>query len=394
MASPIHLNSTAHTWRFTPPHPSSSPPTSSPTTPLTPQTFHRLLPFYTLTPLRSLPTLAAELNLSHVLLKDESSRFGLPAFKILGASWTFYRAVCERLNVDYNDTAMLRPGALGVVVRERGMEGKFRVITTTEGNWGRAMGKMGAYFGVETVVYVPGHMVEGTRELIRGEGAEVVVVDGDYDDAVAAVMERAESDKESLMVMDISFEGYEDVQKWVVEGYQTMLDESDQQVALITGGNPATHTIIPVGCGSIAQATTQHYKSDKREKNGTAAATVIGVEPTTAACLKASLQNGNAVQVKTQNSIMCGMNCGTLSTTAWPILQAGVDASVVVGELESHHAVEELHRLGVKAGPCGAATLAALRVVCATEKEKLGLDEGSVVVLNCTEGAREYTVPT
>jgi len=173
-----------------------------------------------------------------------------------------------------------------------------------------------------------------------------------------------------------------------------MLDESDEQVPLATGGRPATHAIIPVGCGSIAQAVTQHYKSGERETRGTPRARVIAVEPTTAACLQASLECGKAVQVKTANSIMCGMNCGTLSTTAWPTLSAGVDASVAVGELDSHKAVQELHRLGVNAGPCGAATLAALRSICATEREKLGLNETSVVVLNCTEGAREYDVPS
>jgi diaminopropionate ammonia-lyase len=153
-----------------------------------------------------------------------------------------------------------------------------------------------------------------------------------------------------------------------------MLDESDQQVSTITGGKPATHTIIPVRCGSIAQAVTQHYKSADQEKNKTPAATVITVELTTAACLKASLEAGKTVQVKTENGIMCGINCGTLSTAAWSILQAGVNATVIVGELESHHAVEELQELGVSAGPCGAATLAVLQIICSStaEREKLG----------------------
>ncbi|KAK0632685.1 tryptophan synthase beta subunit-like PLP-dependent enzyme [Immersiella caudata] len=390
MTSAVYLNPPAGTWRFDAHSPSSD---NSSTTRLTPHAFHRHLPFYDLSPLRSLPTIAASLGLSHVLVKDESSRFGLPAFKILGASWTFYRAICERLGVDFNKTEFLKPGALGTVAREQGVGG-LKVITTTEGNWGRAMAKMRTYFGLDTVVYVPGHMVEGTRELIRKEGAEVPVVDGNYLDAVDAVMKRAASDKESLMVVDSSFEGYESVQKWVVEGYQTMLDESDEQVNLITGGKFATHTVIPVGCGSIAQAVTQHCKSGQREKSGTPASAVIAVEPTTAACLKTSLESGEATSVMTGASIMCGMNCGALSTTAWPILQAGVDASVVVSDSESHNAVLELHDFGVNAGPCGAAALAALRIACASEKKGLGLDQNSVVVLNCTEGARDYIVPT
>jgi len=168
MTSPsIHLNLSAQTWRYTPSSPSPPSPSESPIL-----TFHKHLPFYTLTPLHSLPTLASELNLSHVLVKDESSRFGLPAFKILGASWTLYRAVCDHLDLAPLSPETLEAGALGRIAREKGLVG-FKVVTTTEGNWGRAMAKMGLYFGVDVVVYVPGHMVEGTRELIRGEGAEV-----------------------------------------------------------------------------------------------------------------------------------------------------------------------------------------------------------------------------
>lgn len=179
----------------------------------------------------------------------------------------------------------------------------------------------------------------------------------------------------------------------MVEGYQTMLDESDEQVLQATGGQPATHAIVPVGCGSIAQAVTQHFKSAARERDSSPAAAVIAVEPDTAACLKASLENGKMTSVTTGDSIMCGMNCGTLSTSAWPVLRSGVDGTVVVSDAESHHAVRKLEELGVRAGPCGAATVAALERICETEKARLGLSEKSVVVLYCTEGPREYEMP-
>jgi len=180
-----------------------------------------------------------------------------------------------------------------------------------------------------------------------------------------------------------------------------MLSESDVQVPLATGGKPATHAIIPVGCGGIAQAVTQHYKSSTTLRDQAPAA-VIAVEPSTAACLNASLSNlahktGSSVTIdNVADSIMCGMNCGTLSTTAWPILRNGVDASVVVSDLDAHNAVQQFLQHGVAAGPCGASTLAALEAVCssAAERERLSLDESAVVVLFCTEGARGYAVPT
>jgi len=172
-----------------------------------------------------------------------------------------------------------------------------------------------------------------------------------------------------------------------------MLDESDTQVLCMAEGKAITHVVVPVGCGSVAQAVAQHFRSVAREERTSPAATVLSVEPDTAACLKTSLERGTMTRIPTENSIMCGMNCGTLSTTAWPLLRSGVDGAILVRDAEAHHAVEELGELGVKAGPCGAATLAALKRSCEVEKERLGLSDTSVVVLYCTEGSREYAVP-
>lgn len=186
-----------------------------------------------------------------------------------------------------------------------------------------------------------------------------------------------------------------DWHKWVVEGYGTMLEETDRQVLELTCGLAATHAIVPVGVGSIAHAVTEHYKSSEAKVAvQRARATVVTVEADTAAGLKASLEAGSITVVPTAHSIMCGMNCGTVSTAAWPTLKNGVDASVVVTDEESHKAVEELESAGIHAGPCGAATLAALRRACLEKKNELGLAEDSVAVLFCTEGKREYDVPS
>jgi diaminopropionate ammonia-lyase len=174
----------------------------------------------------------------------------------------------------------------------------------------------------------------------------------------------------------------------VVEGYQTMLDELDAQLDRLELS--ITHVIVPVGCGSIAQAVTQHFKSAAREQRLGSTARVLIVEPDTAACLRTSLEHAEIKSVTTGDSNMCGMNCGTLSTLAWPILQAGVDGAVVVTDNEAHDAVGALDKVEIKAGPCGAATLAALRKACDLEKARLGLTEESVVVLLNTESARKY----
>lgn len=170
-----------------------------------------------------------------------------------------------------------------------------------------------------------------------------------------------------------------------------MLREADAQVKIATGGAPATHAFVPVGVGSIAHAVTRHYK--RAAPGDPSRASVLTVEPTTAAGLRTSLEAGNIVPVDTGDSIMCGMNCGTISTTAWPALRSGVDADVTVTDREAHDAVCELERSGLKPGPCGAATLAALRRACRDVRDELRLDRQSVVVLFCTEGGREYEIP-
>ena len=372
--------------------------------------FHQNLPHYEQTPLHSLPQVAKELQLSHVFVKDESSRFGLPSFKILGASWAVYRALAERLRLDPAAFMDDNRGSqfwvrLGSMARAEGLS----LVSCTEGNWGRAVSRMAKYIGIPAMIYVPSFMPETTRARIRSEGAELLVVDGSYDDGVAAARAESERNELAILAMDMGWEGYKTFPgvrcilnlspgpisltciKWVVEGYSTMLNESDLQVQEATGAKTATHAFIPVGVGSIAHAVTQHYKAFPLGHRSRAS--VMTVEPTTAACLRASLESGQITTVDTGDSIMCGMNCGTVSSTAWSTLKSGVDADITVMDGEAHAAVEELSTMGLQPGPCGAATLSALRKACFDAREELGLDQNATVVLFCTEGKREYEIP-
>ncbi|KAI0838508.1 tryptophan synthase beta subunit-like PLP-dependent enzyme [Hypoxylon sp. FL0890] len=383
MSSFIQLNTPTREWTY---EPDGAQPETQEDTVLS---FHRTIPEYNETVLHTLPEVAKELGLGHVLLKDESNRFGLPAFKILGASWAVYRAVASHLGLPVSDGSIPFT-EVGAKAKEAGVQ----IVTITEGNCGRAVTRMAAkHMGIPTRVFVPSYMDERTREKIRSEGAEVIVVEGSYDDVIPVAMEEAKEKDNAILVLDVGLEGYDEVPRYFVQGYSTMLAESDSQVLELTGGKPATHVIVPVGAGSIGEAVTAHFKSASRRK-GFGPARVLAVEPTTAACLFESLKAGKSVSVQTEDTIMCGMNCGTLSTTAWPVLKNGIDADVTVTDLESHNAVQELHARGIFAGPCGAATLAALRRACAEPKRELGLDDSSVVVLYCTEGQRDYLIPS
>jgi acetylornithine deacetylase/succinyl-diaminopimelate desuccinylase-like protein len=174
--------------------------------------------------------------------------------------------------------------------------------------------------------------------------------------------------------------------KWAVDGYDTMLQEIDEQ-APVTIKEPIDFIFVPVGVGSFAQAVVAHYKSSRKSPG------IITVEPDNAACLKSSLQCGKVITISTGDSILAGMNCATMTSIALPILQTGLKAATTVSDFEAHLAVEELEVYGVRAGPCGAATLAALRSLTAQARTDLGLNARSNVILICSEGSRKYTTP-
>ncbi|KAH8893937.1 acetylornithine deacetylase [Thozetella sp. PMI_491] len=336
--------------------------------------FHETLPGYRQTPLVSLDTVAKELGVGAVYAKDESDRFGLPSFKILGASWAIFRKLTQELNLG-PDTEL---ESLRVALATRPIP----LFAATEGNHGRAVARLGALLSVPVEIYVPAGTHSATMEPIRSEGASVVVSTGDYDVAMREASEAA-IQKGGVLIQDCGFGSYQRVPQLIVEGYQTMFSEIDAQLGQLS----PSLVVTPVGVGSLAQAVVSHFKRQDR------AVRILTVEPDTAACLWKSLARGESVTERTMPGIMAGLTCGTVSSAAWSILQPGVDASVSVSDYESHLAVEELKAQGLSIGPCGAATLAGLRRLKAEEKTKLGLGQNSVIILLCTEGKREYSAP-
>ena len=315
--------------------------------------FHRDLPGYAPTPLVSVPELAAELGVGRVLVKDESTRLGLPAFKVLGASWAC-RQVLER-----------QPGST--------------LVTATDGNHGRAVARTAAHFGVPATVFVPAVMLPQTATRISDEGATVVWVDGDYDAAVRRAAAFADEQPGRALVQDTAWDGYEQVPAWIVEGYDTLLAEIDAAL-----GRAPDLVAVPVGVGSLAEAVVRHYRSP-----GSAAhPSVLSVEPDTAACVLASLAADRPVPVPTAATVMAGLNCGTVSSSAWPVLRAGCDAAVAVSDDAALLAVDDLDRLGISSGPSGAATLAGVRAALTDpgRRTSLALPDDAVVVLLSTEG--------
>lgn len=177
--------------------------------------FHRKLPAYGETPLHSLPQLAEELQLGRVFVKDESNRFGLPSFKILGASWAIFRAVVEKLGLDLDalpDDSSGQASTWQRLASEASDQG-LSIVTCTEGNWGRAVAHMAKYFSMPVKIFVPSFMPDTTIARIRSEGPRTVVtrLDGNYDDAVAAAREEADASENAILVMDMGWDGYDKI---------------------------------------------------------------------------------------------------------------------------------------------------------------------------------------
>lgn len=326
------------------------------------KTFHEALPGYRPTNLISVPEIAQELGVGHVFIKDESERFGLPAFKALGATWAIEKALKAHHAVNVGTT-----------------DSSPTLVTATDGNHGRAVANTAKNLGLKARIFIPDTVSEQAINAIRGEGAEVHVLDTNYDDVVIIAAQNAK-DTHSLLIQDTAWEGYTDIPGWIVEGYTTMLAEVDEQLAATN--NRATHVLVPTGVGSLLQAVLAYYRSQ-----GPTAARVISVEPDTAACIFTSLENQEFTSVSTGVTVMSGLNCGTPSTLAWPLIQQGLSAATTVSDTQALQALQDLENHQIKVGPCGAAALSGIRNLAGsqTAREQLNLDGSSVIVLLSTE---------
>jgi diaminopropionate ammonia-lyase len=338
--------------------------------------FHRKLPGYTPTPLVVAPGVAAKLGVGQVWVKDESSRMGLPAFKILGASWATYRALDERFGPFAPWESLLQ---LATRIRSHG---PLTFVAATDGNHGRAVARMAKWLGSEAHIFVPRDMVSARREAIESESARITVIDGTYDDAVEASAQLA--DNAHMVISDTAWEGYERVPRWVIEGYATIYHEVDAQ-----GARQPDLVAAQVGVGALAASVVQHYRQPGW------ATRVICVEPTHAACVLASMEAGRLVAVPSPlDSIMAGLNCGRPSPIAWPYVSGGISLFVAIADRRTEEAMRLLAHDGIVSGESGAAGLAGcLEALGGGDARKyrtlLGVDETSTLLIISTEGATD-----
>jgi diaminopropionate ammonia-lyase len=312
-----------------------------------------------------------------VWVKDESWRLELPSFKILGGSWAVHRLLLERAG---------RPvaGAGFDELRAAATElGPLTLATATDGNHGRGVARTARLLGLAAVVYVPAGTAAARTAAIEEEGARVVTDPGNYDAAVARAA--ADADEHGwLLVADVAVGDDVTVPTWVIDGYDTIFDEADEQLAA-----PPSVVFLQAGVGALTAAGIGHYL---RTLGARARPRFATVEPLSAACLLASADAGRLLTIDAdQRSIMAGLNCGTPSSVAWPLIAATVDVYLAVPDDRAREAMRLLADAGIVAGESGAAGLAGLLEAVEHDdvRDTLGLDgEARVLILN-TEGATD-----
>jgi len=336
--------------------------------------FHRSMPGYAPTALAEAPAAATQLGLSRLLVKLETERFGLPAFKILGASWATCRAVSLRSG---REPAATFDELRAMSARLDGLT----LVTATDGNHGRAVAHMARRLRFGARILVPAGTADARIEAIVGEGAAVEIVDGSYDEAVQRAASLA--DDEHLVISDTSWPGYEEVPGWVADGYATIFAELTGQ---LDGGAAAALpplVTIQIGVGALASAAVRALAAPGR--------VILGVEPGDAACVLAAVREGRPVLVPgPHRSIMAGLNCGLASQVALPDIAAGITAFCAIDDASAEQAVRLLLHDGLRCGETGASGVAGLLALREAHGEdawaRLGLGTRPAALAICTEG--------
>ena len=351
--------------------------------------FHESFPEYCETPLRSLENMADRLGVGGVYVKDESYRFGLNAFKVLGGSFAIGKYLAKCLNTDIGglDFAGLSSPETAAKL------GNMTFVTATDGNHGRGVAWMARQLKQKAVVYMPKGSSPVRLANIRAEGATAMITDLNYDDAVRLAAEDARKHG-WVVVQDTAWDGYEEIPAWIMQGYGTLAAETLSQLNRI-GAEMPTHVFLQAGVGSLAGAVQGYFASmfgNSRPKS-------VIVEPHKANCLyrSALARDGRPHSVGgDMATIMAGLACGEPNTISWEVLRDNSDMFVSCPDWVAANGMRMLgNPIGdderVISGESGAVTMGVLSSLLGSSylkeaRTRLGLDKNSRILLLSTEG--------
>ncbi len=348
--------------------------------------FHASFPEYSVTPLADLSGLAKELGLGGVYVKDESYRFGLNAFKVLGGSFAIGSYLAGRLGVDIGQLPYDR--MTGKETREK--LGDITFVTATDGNHGRGVAWTANRLGQKSVVYMPKGSALERLENIRALGSDASITELNYDDAVRLANQGAEK-YGWVMVQDTAWEGYEDIPRWIMQGYTTLALEATEQLRQLSVEKP-THIFLQAGVGAMSGGITGFLRDCYGDEP-----VITIVEPNKADCIYRSARAGERYCVTGEmQTIMAGLACGEPCTIGWDILRDHADHFISCPE---YVAAKGMRVLGnpvngdtrVVSGESGAVTLGLVAELMQNPsldwlREPLGLGSDSRVLCISTEG--------
>lgn len=350
-------------------------------------------PRYQPSPLRPLERTAAKVGVGTVWYKDESGRFGIGSFKALGGGYAVARLLQRLVSATVGREVAIAELVRGALSSETG---RITVTCATDGNHGRAVAAAAQVFGCRCIIFLHREVSAGREGAIRAVGAEIVRVEGNYDDAVRAAS-RAAEENDWQLVSDTSWPGYAAVPRDVMQGYTVMMIETLDQLREARAER-LTHVFVQGGVGGLAAAVTAHlWEEGPWEKTENAAPIVTVVEPERADCLFQSALAGSPRPASGDlSTIMAGLSCGEVSTEAWRILSGGAQFFATIDDAAAIAAMRLLaHREAsaesIIAGESATAGLAALLAVAAEPelRRKVGLDENAQVLLIGSEGATD-----
>lgn len=351
--------------------------------------FHASFPGYTPTPLVKLDQLAHRLGVAGIWVKDESRRFDLNAFKVLGGSYAVGRAMAERLGVALDEL----PYRVLTSQEVKAKLGELTLITATDGNHGRGVAWTANRLGQRSVVYMPKGTAQERLDHIRALGSDASITDLCYDDTVRLARREAE-EKGYLLVQDTSWEGYEKIPGWIMEGYTTIGREIVDQL----GSEKPTHIFLQAGVGSMAGALAGFFAALYGDKERPI---ITVVEPNSADCIfcTAKADDGKMRFSGEMHTIMAGLACGEPCPLAWDILRDYAENFI---SMPDRCAANGMRVLGnplpgdekIVSGESGASGFGAVYALLADpdlaeQRKLLGLDENARVLCLSTEGATD-----
>lgn len=350
------------------------------------RTFHESFPQYAKTPLCDLPNMAKFLGLGEIKVKDESYRFGLNAFKVLGGSYAIARYIADETGKDVSEL----PYDVLTSKELRDEFGQATFFSATDGNHGRGVAWAANKLGQKSVIIMPKGSTETRLKNIQAENAKAWISDVNYDECVRQAAKLASETEHGVVVQDTAWEGYEKIPAWIMQGYATMADEANEQF-----GERPTHVFVQAGVGSLAGAMVGYFANKYKDNPPI----MVVVEADAAACLyKGAAAGDGEIRIVDgdMDTIMAGLACGEPNITSWDILKNHVRCFIAAQDNVAARGMRMLNAplkgdAQVFSGESGAAPFGTLATIMLNDeykelREKLELNTDSKVLLFSTEG--------